>query len=103
MRTAANEKTRIPATASRNGVRTRRKFIWARVAASGREHADDLAHRAGGVLQLLELVCAQLELDDLLDSPAAELDRHADVEPFDAVLAFEVRRARQHALLVEHH
>src|SRR5919201_5858537 len=102
MRTAAKAKTRTPATASRNGVRTRRTFMSARVAASAAEDADDLAHGAGGVLQLLELVLCELELDDLLDPAAAELHRHADVEAVDPVLTLEVRRARQHPLLVEH-
>src|ERR671934_614366 len=90
MRTVAKTKTRIPATASRNGVKTRRKFMLASVASSGREHADDLTHRAGGLLQLPELVVAELEPDDLLDPVASELHRDADVEAFDAVLALEV-------------
>src|SRR5947208_6778938 len=54
-----------------------------------REDADDLAHGVGGLVQHRLLLLGELELDDLLDSSRAELDRHAHVEAVDAVLALE--------------
>src|SRR3954470_9009577 len=68
----------------------------------GREDADDLAYRLGRRLQRLRLLVREVELDDLLDAARAELDRDAHVEAVDPVLALEVRRAGEHALLVEH-
>src|SRR5581483_9488053 len=64
------------------------------------QDADDVAHRVARRLQRVALVVGEIELDDLLDPARAELARHAHVEAVDAVLALEVRGAREHALLV---
>src|SRR2546421_3098908 len=66
------------------------------------QDADDLAHGVGRSLQRRTLVVGEVELDDLLDTAGAELDRHAHVQAVDPVLALEVRRAREDAFLVEH-
>src|SRR5688572_29185790 len=66
------------------------------------EDADDFADGVRGLVECRPLVVAQVELDDRLDASRAELHRHAHVEPVDPVLALEVCRAREHALLVEH-
>src|SRR4051794_1632300 len=63
------------------------------------QHADDVAH---GVRRLREhrlLGVVEVDLEDLLDPFPAELDRDAHIEAVDAVLALEVRGAREHALL----
>src|SRR5262249_26160982 len=72
-----------------------------RALCGGREDADNLAHRRRRGLERSVFVLAQVELDDLLDPTRAQLHRHAHVEPFDRVLALEVGRAGQHAVLVE--
>src|SRR5207249_1107372 len=66
------------------------------------EHADDLAHGVGGRPQRCLLVVAEIELDDLLDSPCAELDGYPHVQAVDPIFAVEICRAGEHALLVEH-
>src|SRR5436305_4059388 len=66
------------------------------------QDAGDLADRLARAPQRLLLVVREVELDDLLDAARAELARDAHVEPVDLVLALEVRRAREHTLLVEH-
>src|SRR5579862_1052099 len=67
-----------------------------------RQDADDLTDGLGARPQRGALVIGEVELDDLLDALRAELHRHAHVQAVDAVLALEVRRARKHALLVQH-
>src|SRR3546814_6357222 len=42
----------------------------------------------------------QFDLDDALDTARADHHRHADIQVIDTVLARQVRRARQQALLV---
>src|SRR3546814_7435181 len=42
----------------------------------------------------------QFELDEALDTARADHHRHADIQVIDTVLARQVRRARQQALLV---
>src|SRR6185369_17809515 len=61
---------------------------------------DQLAYRGGRLVEGGLFVGVELDLDDLLDAPAAELDRHTDVEPLGAVLAVQVGRAGQDLLLV---
>ena len=55
---------------------------------------------AADFLQRGVLFRRQLDLDDLLDAARAELDRHADEQIADAVLALQEHRARQDLLLV---
>ncbi len=62
------------------------------------QHADDFAHRVGGLLQPRLLLLGEVELDDLLDTARAQLHGDAHVEAVDPVLAFEQRRAREDAL-----
>src|SRR5574341_159510 len=64
------------------------------------ELLHELAHGGGRLLERRLLVRRERDLDDLLDARAAELHRHADVEPLHPVLAVQVRRARQDLLLV---
>src|SRR5918992_341895 len=66
-----------------------------------RQDPDDVPDRVCGGAQQLLLLVREVELDDLLDPARAELDRDAHVEAVDAVLALEVRRHREHALLVQ--
>src|SRR5262249_24913108 len=67
-----------------------------------REHPDDVADGVGGGAERFLLRVVQLDLVDLPDPGGAELHRDAHVEAVDAVLALEVRGAREDALLVEH-
>src|SRR6266404_3031642 len=76
----------------------------ARLSATG----DDLVHRLDELLdmahrdaELLLLVVGERDLDHLLDAAGADLHRHADVDATHAVLAVQVRGARQDAALVE--
>src|SRR3954451_21796202 len=66
------------------------------------ENADDLAHGLGRCAQRLLLLVAEVELDDLFDPAGAELHGDAHIEAVDAVLALEIRGAREHAALVQH-
>src|SRR4026207_1731373 len=61
---------------------------------------DELADRGGRLVEGGLLVLLQLDLDDLLDPVASELDRHPDVEALGAVLPVQVRGAGQDLLLV---
>src|SRR5690349_4637773 len=61
---------------------------------------DHLAHRRGRLVEHRLLLGGQLDRHDLLDAASADHDRHAQVEILVAVLAIEVRGARQQALLV---
>src|SRR5256886_7846196 len=65
------------------------------------EHTDDVAHGRGRLLEGRKLRVREVELDHLLDPLGTELDRHADVQPLDPVLALEIRGTGKHALLVE--
>jgi len=47
------------------------------------------------------LLVGELEADDLLAAPGAELGRHTHVQPVDLVLAFEQGSAGKNSLLVE--
>src|SRR5215208_4951656 len=80
--------------------RRRRARTFAR---SRLEDGHDLPDRIGRSLQHLPLVVREIDLEDLLDPPCAELDRDAHVVVVDAVLALEIRRAGEDALLVEAH
>src|SRR5262245_46687334 len=64
------------------------------------ELLGQLAHGRRGPVQSGRLLGRQCDLDDLLDSPAPELDRHPDEQPADPVLALQVGRAGQDLLLV---
>ena len=66
-----------------------------------RHRLDEIAHGAGRLVQRRALGVGQAQLEDLLDAGRAELDRHADEEAVDPVLALEQHAARQDALLVE--
>src|SRR5208283_4886386 len=63
-------------------------------------HAHQLLHRRCALVQSGFLFRRQLDFDDLLDSLRAELHRHSNVEAVDAVLALQVRSARQDLFLV---
>src|SRR5436309_15485608 len=58
------------------------------------ELVDQLAHGAGRLVERRLLLGRELDLDDLFDAAAPELDGHADVEPLHAILAVqEIGRA----------
>src|ERR1035438_9653658 len=59
------------------------------------DHADQLLHRVGALLQGGLLFRGQLDLDDLLDAVRAQLARYADEQPVDTVFAFEIGGARR--------
>src|SRR5712691_3482441 len=65
-------------------------------------HADELFDGVGGALERGTLVLGEIELDDLLRTARSELDRDADEEALDAILALESDRAGQDLLAVEH-
>src|SRR3954465_8288854 len=51
---------------------------------------EELLHRVCRLLQCGALLIGQLDLDDLLDAVAAELDRHAHVKIVEPVFALQV-------------
>ena len=55
---------------------------------------DELAHRRRRLVEGGLLLGGELDLDDLLDARAAELDRHAHVKALGPVLAVEIGGAR---------
>src|SRR5438132_10469871 len=57
--------------------------------------ADEFFDRVRRPLQGRPLIARQFELDDLLGAARPELDRHADKETLDAVLALEPDSAGQ--------
>src|SRR5215510_7244537 len=59
-----------------------------------------LAHGRRRPLEGGRLLGCQRDLDDLLDPPAPQLDRHPDEQPADPVLALQEGGARQDLLLV---
>src|SRR5664279_5942498 len=64
------------------------------------DHAHQLLHRVGALLQGGLLFWRQLDLDDLLNAVGAQLAGHANEQAVDTVLAFEIGRARHDLLLV---
>src|SRR5437763_11287389 len=64
------------------------------------EHIDKFLNRRRALLKRDALLGRQVDLDDLFEAARAELAGHADVEALHAVLAFEVRGARENLLLV---
>src|ERR1035437_6242115 len=64
------------------------------------DHAHQLLHRVGALLQGGLLFRGQLDLDDLLDAVRAQLAGHANEQAVDTVLAFEIGGARHDLLLV---
>src|SRR5260370_3246542 len=63
---------------------------------------DEFFDGVGGSLQCGALVVRQLELDDFLGAARPELDRHADEETADAVLAVQPDGTWENLLAVEH-
>ena len=61
---------------------------------SNLENIYKLLNSRRTLLKSCAFVVCQADLDDLFDTVLAELDRHADEEIVDAVLAFEKHRAR---------
>src|SRR6185369_14658925 len=61
---------------------------------------EQLLHRIDADVEVLARDVVELDLDHLLDPAGAEHAGHADIEVVDAILAGQVRRAGQHALLV---
>src|SRR5262252_687792 len=61
---------------------------------------DHLAYSRGRLVEHRLLLRGQLDGDDLLDAAGAQHDRHAQVQILVPVLAVQVRRAGQQALLV---
>src|ERR1041384_3096502 len=61
---------------------------------------DELADRGGRLVEGGLLVLLQLDLDDLLDPVAPELDRPPDVEALGPLRPVQVRGAGQDLLLV---
>src|SRR3546814_19747314 len=61
---------------------------------------DQFLHRIDRLLEARLGFVLQFDLDDALDAARADDDRNADVKVIDAVLAGQMRRARQQALLV---
>ena len=57
-------------------------------------HLHQLAYGIGRLAQSGLFLGRQLQLDDLFDALRAELGRHADEQPVDAVLAFEIDARR---------
>src|SRR3954467_11877604 len=50
---------------------------------------DQTLHRGGRLVELGALPARQLKLDNALDALGADHHRHADIKPFDAVLAIQ--------------
>src|SRR3954452_7052866 len=61
---------------------------------------DEAAHGRDRLLEHRLLVGGERDLDYSVAAAGADHDRHADEEPFDAVLAGEMRGAGQDAFLV---
>src|SRR5215471_13388049 len=64
------------------------------------QHCDQLTDRSCGLLQGGVFVVAELDLDDFLHALGAKFHRHADKQPVDAVLAFEIDGAGENLLLI---
>src|SRR5512141_284894 len=67
---------------------------------SDRQDAEQLAHRIRRPAKRRLLVGRELDLHDLLDTLASELDRNAQVDAGHPVLPLEIRRAGEDLLLV---
>src|SRR5215210_5659832 len=83
----------------------RRKHVSGlRSSAAGRlavQYLHEITHGVGAIIQFSQFFVAEAELDDVFDARGAELDGDADEEVVQAVLALQVGRAREDALLVE--
>ena len=64
------------------------------------QHVHQFLHGGGALLQAGLLLGGQFQLVDLLDAARAQLHGHADEQAVDAVLAFQIRGAGQHLLLI---
>src|SRR5262245_42286112 len=74
---------------------------WLGGSAGGLDDVDDALDAFGALLEHGLLFVGQADLDDLLDALAADDDGDAHVEVLVAVLAVEVGRGGEEALLVE--
>src|SRR4051812_773308 len=64
------------------------------------EYIDQLLNRSGRLLKRRTLIVGEVDLDDLLDSILAKLDRYANKEVADAVLALEENSTGQDLFLI---
>src|SRR4051794_23130800 len=64
------------------------------------DHVHQFLHRPRTLVQRRRLFGSELNFENLLDAVRADLAWHADVQPLDAVLAFEVSRAGQNLLAI---
>ena len=73
---------------------------WPRFGAMLTQASQSACDRRDRLVEHLLLGPVEVDLDDALDAAGADHHRHADIHVLDAVLARQMRRAGQHALLV---
>src|SRR5437879_3632191 len=64
------------------------------------DHAHQLLHRTGTLLQRGFLLGCEFDFDDLLDTSGAQFARHTDKKSLQSIFAFEIGSAGQDLLLV---
>src|SRR5207244_12831675 len=64
------------------------------------DHAHQLLHRTGSLLQRGFLLGCEFDLDDLLDTWGAQFARHTDKKSLHYIFAFELDIAGQYLVLV---